>query len=73
MLEKLKKELGPEHPHTLVSARNLDAVLKSQCKYDEAEAVHQRGPEHSDRLVSTRNFEGVFKSQGKYVEVEVMN
>jgi hypothetical protein len=31
--------LGPEHPDTLNSVNNLGMVLKTQGKYEEAEAI----------------------------------
>jgi hypothetical protein len=40
-LEGYEKVLGPEHPHTLTSINNLGNVLKSQGKYEEAEALHK--------------------------------
>jgi Tfp pilus assembly protein PilF len=38
--------LGPEHPDTLASISNLGWVLKSQGKYEEAEAMLQWGIRH---------------------------
>ncbi|CUS10721.1 unnamed protein product, partial [Tuber aestivum] len=40
-LEKRKKILGPDHPHTLTSANNLANVLQDQGKYEEAERMHR--------------------------------
>jgi Flp pilus assembly protein TadD len=79
----LRKEvLGTEHPHTLTSMSNLASVLRSQGKYEEAEAINRQtlaqgekvlGPEHRFTLKSMSNLAGVLDSQGKYEEAEAMN
>lgn len=38
-LEGREKVLAPEHPSTLTSVNNLGSVLKSEGKYEEAEAM----------------------------------
>jgi tetratricopeptide (TPR) repeat protein len=73
--------LGPEHPDTLASMRNLAGVLNSQGKYEEAEAMERQtlaqrekvlGPEHPDTLMSMSNLALVLNWQGKYEEAEAM-
>ena len=74
--------LGKEHPDTLASMNNLALVLKSQGRYNEAEAMHWRalelkeavlGKEHPDTLMSMNNLAVVLDSQGKYDEAEAMH
>jgi hypothetical protein len=63
--------LGPKHPDTLTSISNLAAVLKSQGKYEEAEAMNRQtlalketvlGPKHPDTLTSMSNLAWVLDS-----------
>ncbi|CUS09277.1 unnamed protein product, partial [Tuber aestivum] len=44
-LEGREKILGPAHPDTLTSVRNLASVLESQGKYGESEAMNRRALE----------------------------
>jgi hypothetical protein len=63
--------LGLEHLDTLSSVNDVGLVLKSQGKYEEAEAMHRRalrdrekvlGPEHLDTLSSVSNLSSVLES-----------
>ncbi|KAF2818319.1 TPR-like protein [Ophiobolus disseminans] len=81
-LPSWREVLGPEHPDTLTSMRNLAEVLDRQGKYEEAEAISRQtlarrekvlGPAHPDTLTSMNNLAQVLKSQGKYKEAETMN
>jgi len=71
------RELGPEHPGTLMSINNLGIVLEAQGKvaearklYEQTLAIHKRirGPEHPDTLASMNNLAMVLCDQGKREE-----
>ena len=78
-LEIRRRELGDEHPDTLISINNLAALYKEQGKYREAEPLMRDsletkrrtlGDEHPDTLTSISNLAALFSSQGKYGEAE---
>ncbi|KAF5669916.1 hypothetical protein FDENT_11382 [Fusarium denticulatum] len=78
-LKGFEKILGPAHPSTLTSIKNLGTALKSQGKYKEAEAIYRQGlevrekvlgPEHPSTLTNINNLGLVLNSQGKYEEAE---
>ena len=61
VLESRERLLGPTHPDTLHSVRNLGNLLKQKGDLTEAEALHRKvlearekllGPEHPDTLIS---------------------
>ncbi|KAF1835698.1 kinesin light chain [Decorospora gaudefroyi] len=61
LLERREKELGKEHPSTLVRINELAVAVNGQGKYEEAEAMHRQtlarrekvlGLEHPDTLTS---------------------
>jgi tetratricopeptide (TPR) repeat protein len=81
-LEGYEKELGAQHPGTLMSVSNLASVLQDQGKYDEAERLNRRalegrekelGAQHPHTLTSVDNLAGVLQDQGKYDEAERLN
>jgi len=81
-LDGCEKMLGKDHPDTLRSVSNLASVLRSQGKYEEAEAMNRRaldgmekmlGKEHPHTLRSVSNLALLLVDQGKYEEAEAMN
>jgi hypothetical protein len=63
--------LGPEHPNTLGSMKNLAEMLRSQGKYEADEKMHWRalelkekvlGREHPSTLTSMNNLAAVLDS-----------
>lgn len=80
-LETREKELGAEHPETLLIVTNLAVVLKSQGKYEAAERMSRRalegrekvlGAEHPDTLTSVYNLASLFHVQKRYKEASVL-
>ena len=78
-LEEYEEKLGPKHPDTLGTARNLAGVYRDQGRYEEAEQLYQRalegyeeklGPKRSDTLMTAQNLAVVYWSQGRYGEAE---
>ena len=74
--------LGPEHPATLMSARNLGSVLDKQGKYEEAEAMHRwtlegseevLGQEHPHTLTSSDKLRSVVRRKYEYGDLEIMH
>ncbi|KAH8884106.1 hypothetical protein GQ53DRAFT_609582, partial [Thozetella sp. PMI_491] len=74
-----KQILGRKNPDTPTGINNLLGVLKSQGKYDDAEAMYREalalrekvlGRENPSMLTSMNNLALVLKSQGKYDEAE---
>ena len=82
VITEREKELGVNHPNTLISVNNLALVLDAQGRYKEAETMHQRAlngfekelrVNHPDTLASLNNLAGVLNAQGRYKEAETMH
>ncbi|PVH92043.1 hypothetical protein DM02DRAFT_544538 [Periconia macrospinosa] len=82
VLEKRKKNLGEEHPDTLLSMKNVARALGRQGKYAEAEKMHQEtlallkkviGEEHPDTLSSMGYVARTLGNQGEYAKAEKMH
>ena len=72
--------LGKEHPDTLRSMNNLAEVLRSECKYKEAEEMHGRalalrervlGKEHPNTLTSVYCLTYLLHYKKRYKDAEV--
>jgi tetratricopeptide (TPR) repeat protein len=48
-LEGWEKELGEDHPNTLISVNNLASVLQDQGRYEEAETLNRRALEGREK------------------------
>ncbi|KAI0410869.1 hypothetical protein F5X98DRAFT_358642 [Xylaria grammica] len=82
ILYRLEKELGNDHPSTLVSLSNLASILQSLGKYKEAEALHRRALEgremalakdHLDTLTSLENLALSLQGLREYEEAETLH
>jgi len=80
-LSGYEKDLGEDHPDTLLSMDRLGCVYWRQGRYDDAVILHQRalagreknlGADHLDTLTSVTDLAHVYKSQGRYDEAEVL-
>ena len=78
-VEVLSRELGEDHPETLVSMDSLAGLLADQGLYVEAELLFQKtidlrervlGEEDVNTLQSIGNLAVVYRRQGRYVEAE---
>jgi tetratricopeptide (TPR) repeat protein len=76
-LEWCEKELGGQHPDTLISVSNLASVLQYQGKYDDAEKLNRRalegrekelGNQHPDTLTSVYNLAYLLHKRKRYEE-----
>ena len=81
-LAATRKSKGPEHPETLLIARNLVASLSLQGKFAEAEVIEREvlairrkvlGAEHLDTLTCAGNLAALLSCQGKVSEANTMN
>ena len=81
-LAAARKSKGPEHPETLLIARNLVASLSLQGKFAEAEVIEREvlairrkvlGAEHLDTLTCAGNLAALLSCQGKVSEANTMN
>ena len=81
-LSLAEKELGPEHPDTLVSVNNLGLLNAAQGRYGEAELLYKRmlaghekvlGPEHPDTLASVNILAILYQAQRRYSEAEPLH
>ena len=75
VLEIRRRVLGPEHPDTLSSMRNLALDYEMQGKYAEAEAlmsealeIYRRvlGSEHPSTVGTMSNLARIHEDQGKF-------
>jgi len=78
-LEIRRRELGDEHPDTLLSLNNLGSLLQAQGDLTEAEAFFRKalevrcltlGQEHPDTLTSLNDLGWLLHLQGKLNEAE---
>ncbi|PPR06941.1 hypothetical protein CVT26_004129 [Gymnopilus dilepis] len=78
-LEKCRRDLGPDHPNTLVSMTNLVSTIRHQGRFEEAEKLGvevlnncQRvlGMNHPDTLTSMTHLASIFWNQGRFDEAE---
>jgi tetratricopeptide (TPR) repeat protein len=74
-----RRVLGPQHPDTLTSMRNLAGVLRMEGRNVEAEKLQREtldiqrrvlGPEHPQTLASMNNLANVLCSEGNHAEAE---
>jgi tetratricopeptide (TPR) repeat protein len=79
VLEIEKRDLGAEHPSTLVSMNDLALTFWNQGRYREAEELilevidtrkRVLGQEHPDTLVSIGSLASTYWNQGRYIEAE---
>ena len=71
--------LGPQHPDTAQSLRDLANLYRYQGQYDEAKPLHEHalsireqvlGPQHPDTAQSLRDLAILYYDQGKYDEAK---
>ena len=74
-LHIFEEELGPEHPNTAATLKELARLFQMQGKYAHAESIYQRalhiyervlGPEHPSTAATLQELAGLFQLQGKY-------
>lgn len=79
LLARAERELGPDHPETLLVVNNLAVLYDALGRYTEAEPLYQRaisanerrfGPEHPDTLLAFHNLGALYDSMGRYAEAE---
>ncbi|MGB0086176.1 MAG: tetratricopeptide repeat protein, partial [Rhodomicrobiaceae bacterium] len=72
-----ERTLGPDHPETLRSVKNLGDLYQSQGRNDEAERLFKRalearervlGPDHLDTLVSVNDLAVLYQIEKRYAE-----
>jgi tetratricopeptide (TPR) repeat protein len=72
-----EKELGPDHPSTLISVNNVAVLLQDQGRLKEAQPLYERaldgkekelGPNHPSTLTSVNNLARLLKAQGRLQE-----
>lgn len=75
----LQRELGDEHPDTLLVRDRLGRVLLRRGQYAEAERLGRQvletqrrvlGDDHADTLLSANNLANALRRQGKYTEAK---
>ncbi|KAG4431135.1 hypothetical protein IFR05_013384 [Cadophora sp. M221] len=78
-LEIEKKELGADHPDTLISMANLASTYRNQGRWEKAEKLELQvmetrktklGADHPDTLSSIANLASTFRKQGRWEEAE---
>ncbi|CZR51333.1 related to kinesin light chain 1 [Phialocephala subalpina] len=79
VLEIEKRDLGADHPSTLISMANLASTYRNQGRWDEAEELEVRvmetsktklGADHPSTLISMANLALTYKNQGRWDEAE---
>ena len=70
-LEKMKAKLGPDHPHTLQTKKNLDltrALLTAEGRY--RAKLAELGPKHIDTLLARRDMAQMYMSTNRLDDAE---
>lgn len=79
MLKKKQKELGDNHPDTLISMAHLASIFWNQGRWTEAEKLDVQvtetrkrifGVDHPLTLTSTSNLASTYRKQGRWAEAE---
>ena len=77
--DRIKNNISPEHPLTLLDMSNLASTYRLQEKWDEAEELDLRvlriredqlGREHSDTLLTLSNLAMTYRGQGRLQEAK---
>lgn len=81
VLEGYKKDLGPDHPNTLIAANDLVVLLRIQGRHEESELMNWRkldgyegalGSDGVSTLIAISILAIVIEEQGRHEESEVM-
>jgi tetratricopeptide (TPR) repeat protein len=79
VLEIEKRDLGTDHPDTLISIANLASTYWNQGRWDEAEELELQvletcktkiGADHPHTLISMGNLASTYRDQGRWDEAE---
>ena len=80
-LDLRRRRLGPTHPDTLNTMKQLARYVLSQGNYEQAEALYSRilpvesqvlGAEHPRRLITFQELGYLYVNEGKYAQAEAL-